>query len=663
MKISQTLKNIHKLVSSHRDIAFLLLMLLGVILLAAFKISGTSIYHYYEIFEDQVYRQDELILGTPKFIRADEWNLVTSYTLSQSLNNYAPVNPFVADGQQMSVILDVPTTHWSSLFKLSNYPFFVFSDVETAFAFKWWLRGVVLIFGVYLLLRRLTGRFWLSALGGVIFFFTPFTQWWYSTPAVEVVAYLSLCTWAILNILSAKQKKHMLIYGALLSYFGIATAVMLYPPFIISIGLGVVALIAGYSLNNWDSIKKYSWKFKLITLVFAILCAGGVVVLDYISLKATVDTILNTKYPGTRFLTGGGMDLTVLFSGFFNFRLPDLGAKFPAILVNASEASNFFLVGLLLIPITVFNEAKKLVQRSKPDWITLALVVYILLGIVWVLFGLPEILAKITLLSKVPTNRMLIGIGTFTYILTFYYLSRLSVEIEWKLKAVATRLTIVAFFVGLHIYLLNFFYTQYSGYISDLGTAVILGAVVVISSTLLFGYKRLFIFSLLAFSLYSVYRINPVYRGLDVSKDISIIQDAKTIKTANDKNAGAAERWAVFHNAALGNLLIANGIPTINGTHIYPQFDMWKVLDPDGQLDYYYNRYAHIAFIPKDSGFKFVDTAQQDIAILEIDPCHEFFPKNKVKYMISAVELERECLVKLKTSESLARPMHIYERK
>ena len=42
--------------------------------------------------------------------------------------------------------------------------------------------------------------------------------------------------------------------------------------------------------------------------------------------------------------------------------------------------------------------------------------------------------------------------------------------------------------------------------------------------------------------------------------------------------------------------------PTINSTNVYPNLAFWKKLDPTGQHEKVYNRYAHIHIFVKQSG-------------------------------------------------------------
>jgi hypothetical protein len=630
-----------------------------VLLLTLFKVSGTSIHRYYEMFQDNAGKQAELIAGTPKYIRSDEWSLIASLTLSQSLVGYPPVNPFVANGESVSVIYDAPNTHWSTLFKPANSSFFVAPDVEYGFAFKWWFRGVILIFAAYLILKKLTGNFWLSAAGGILFFLSPFMQWWYSTPAVDMTGYLLLCAYFAINLLVSKNIKSMVLNALGIVYFAIAAVVWLYPPFTITVGIGATFLVLAYAIAHRETVRKNLFKEKVLVLIATALLTTLILFIYYLDQRDIINTIVNTAYPGNRTLDGGGMNIQVLLSGFLNFRLQDIKPEVPAVWSNQSEASGFLLVGLFLIPIVIAQNINRIRRKLNVDYISLFLAGYLILALVWVFFGLPDVLAKVTLLNRVPVGRMLLGIGVFSYILMLYYLSKIKHIKLADLKKHIGIIVVAVVSIGLQIYLIQMFRLSNLGYIP--GKAFVLVAVVICVAvfSLMLGYKRIFMVTMIAFSIFCVYRVNPIYRGLNVSKDIAVIQAIKTI----DQEDKGSHKWAVFNDATFGNLLVANGIHTINGTHIYPQLSLWKTLDPTGKFDFYYNRYAHIGFVPAESGFKFRDIPSVDAVVLDIDPCNEFFPANNVKYIVSFTELNKSCLLSLKTVISPVRKIFVYQLK
>ncbi len=50
------------------------------------------------------------------------------------------------------------------------------------------------------------------------------------------------------------------------------------------------------------------------------------------------------------------------------------------------------------------------------------------------------------------------------------------------------------------------------------------------------------------------------------------------------------------------NMGIMAGAPTVNSTNVYPAMERWKLLDPEGDRQEVYNRYAHIKVKIKAQG-------------------------------------------------------------
>lgn len=84
--------------------------------------------------------------------------------------------------------------------------------------------------------------------------------------------------------------------------------------------------------------------------------------------------------------------------------------------------------------------------------------------------------------------------------------------------------------------------------------------------------------------------VNPIQLS---SKALTAQPLAEQVKAIDFRKKG---KWIVDgdDSARIPQLLIANGITTVNTVSVTPNRDLWKVLDPDGKLDHVYNRYANI---------------------------------------------------------------------
>ncbi len=90
------------------------------------------------------------------------------------------------------------------------------------------------------------------------------------------------------------------------------------------------------------------------------------------------------------------------------------------------------------------------------------------------------------------------------------------------------------------------------------------------------------------------FTVNPISSGFNIITESPILQAAKEI---NQKDNGI---WLV-ENLGLPcqNYLSMAGCPVINSTNIYPNMNLWKMLDKekDKKYDVIYNRYAHVKMI------------------------------------------------------------------
>ena len=83
--------------------------------------------------------------------------------------------------------------------------------------------------------------------------------------------------------------------------------------------------------------------------------------------------------------------------------------------------------------------------------------------------------------------------------------------------------------------------------------------------------------------------VNPVQQGADFIYENPLIQ---SIAEINGEEEGV---WLVEGLAyPMNNIPLFVGASTINSTSYYPDLDRWRQLDPDGDQQYLYNRFAHI---------------------------------------------------------------------
>src|SRR5205814_4393220 len=118
------------------------------------KLNGSAT-GLWRIYADREAPNADLVVGTPKGIRSDEWVGETPWILSQAARQprFPLANPGVGE-HAMPLLNNLPVQHWSMLFRPQMWGFFI-ADVETAFAFYWNYKWFSLLLGAFLFLQAI----------------------------------------------------------------------------------------------------------------------------------------------------------------------------------------------------------------------------------------------------------------------------------------------------------------------------------------------------------------------------------------------------------------------------------------------------------------------------------------------------------------------------
>jgi hypothetical protein len=590
-------------------------------------------------------RKEGVLIGTPRSIRSDEWLLATPLLSSQSQNDFQQINPDYGYGEDTAVISDAPNRHWSTLFKPYNWSFFI-APLENALAFKWWFRAGTLLIATYLLLLLLTKRnLFLSITGSILLFFSPFIQWWYAAQVMEPITYGFLALYFAIRILNYETKKRLLIYSLALLYSMIAFALAFYPAFQIPILYVVIACFMGYILTNWQTVKT-KIKPSAFALTASLIIAVTTLGLYYFSVKETIESIMNTSYPGARFINGGAFSLVHFLSGPYDFLLQFDGSRVPINFGNQSEAASFIfiVIYIILLPIIFYYCYTKLRLKEKFNYIHLTLLVLFLVNIAFTFFGFPDFLAKITLLYLVPENRLIIGDGIIAFLGIILFINELNEFITLQNKkslAFTTSIStfIITAMIGRELFILHPQFIR--SYLVILAVSGCFACFIF----LLFNFKKnLAIMFLLGFSLLTAGAVNPLYIGLKPLKDSQLSAEILTINSEYNKEN---KRWVVYDSTIWGNFLAAQGIDTLSGTHLIPQLELWKKIDNSDSYRLNYNRYAHINFSSSDSKVLF-ENPYPDILKINLSPCDDFLEETNTEFILTETDLQSySCLERI----------------
>lgn len=625
---------------------FPLLILAVITILTCLKISGTSVGMYHEkLYGDA--KDASLILNQPRAIRSDEWGVNTPYVVSQVQQGFPVTNIAPGNGQDIALTFDAPVGDWSLLFKPQNLPFYVL-PLENAFALKWWLLAAFVLLATYaFILTLLPRRYLLASLISIGFFLSPFIHWWYQSGTILPIAYGLLIAAVAISIIKANWKTQRLKltrYMGALMYLFTCYAFLLYVPFILPIALVIGVFLLGYFLN-YQRNARLSWRevWKKLALIGLPLLAALCLAILYVKSHAVVlEALSQSVYPGQRTVSAGGYTLQQLFGGYFNMQLQE-DAKAVHYELNQSEASGFMLLFPLLTPFFIYHWRK----TKQIDWRVILLGGLFTLFCLYLFVPFTEPLFNLLQLTRVPHNRLLIGIGVLNLLLIAVAVEQLATYKKALPSKLAIASSLLSFVVALSIGLL--FKITYDGYLESLPKILAISAVVAVVVWLLLQRYLKTAFALLAiFSFVSVMAINPLYQGLGILTNSPLISSIKELGSHHDN------KWVVDDSVAfLETLPAVAGAGSLSGVYAYPQLNVWKSLGTDADTKAVYNRYAHVFFSietinkPDATQGAYLNPPALDAFKVTADPCSTFLKEQNVRYILTGKDIVSECAQKI----------------
>ena len=513
----------------------------------------------------------ELLLGTPRGLRTDDWAVVLPLALAQAHHDppFPRVNRDIGLGQDL-ILMDLPIAHPITLFRPATWGFFVSDD--GGIAWMWWSQVLGAFAAWFLALRAVApGRDALAALGSLALVASPFLQFWSFTPARHV-AWAGLALAAAAGVLRAPTPRRVTSQAVLLTLAACGFALEPYPPFQVPLVLLVLAVTAGLAV---ELRRAGGIGLRLAALAAAGAAALLVCLAFWLDAAPAVERMRGTAYPGERVERGGWLPVWQLFAH-------DLGAGLLVSdwgpLVNIAEAAGFWL----LFPLVVAG----LVKDRRRDPVAAALLAVIALLATHACVGLPTALRDATLLSWVAPQRALVAIGLADLLLLVRWLAREGLAPGPRFAvgaALAWGAGLAAFAVALHRTLPD------AALGALLGFAAINAALAV---PLLLRRRPAWLLAGLAALLASgTLWFNPLVRG-----GSAYLRENPLSRRilAIDRAAGGETLWVSYGPPHHGNLFRVLGVQALTGVQPLPQLELWRRLDPAGRYERIYNRYAYV---------------------------------------------------------------------
>jgi hypothetical protein len=552
----------------------------------------------------------EVWLGRPQAIRSDDWLVQLPLALAQLAHDppFPTVNREIGFGQSALVPLVLPVAHPLVLFRPATWGFFAGGDI--GLAWMWWTQ-LLGLFGVWfrVFLRVSAGRAGLAALGSLLLVVSPFFAFW-SFNAAPCAIYSGLCLLAGLGVLEARRPAAILARGAALGWSGACLALLLYPPYQVSLGL--LAVVLGAALA-WEERPRRPWKqawpWRLAAAGLAAVIAGGAIATLFAEASEPIERMRSTVYPGRRISSGGELPLWRLFLHDFliSGRVDDWRA-----LGNICEAASFWL----LFPVLGAAALRDALVR-RPDPVALALLACCVALGLFASIGLPEDLAALTPLRFVPAGRTVLALGLADALLLIRVLSGPEAARPSRRFALGI--------AGLWFLALGLCARFVLERVPEAGWPWLLAlaaANALLALALLVGFALPALGALVLALAVTTSGFNPLVQGgSDFLHENPLAREILAI----DRAAGGDTTWVSFGraNSPHANLFRVLGVRCLNGVQPVPPEELWRVLDPGGLYGPVYDRYAHIGFVGAASDSPPLLPGPADLVVVRMHPASE----------------------------------------
>jgi len=561
----------------------------------------------------------------------------TPWMISQVLTRSTDLNLDIGSGIDFSTV-NLPMLDWTLIFRPLFWGFYVL-PLEYGFSFYWWGKAFLLVLASYFLALKLTKeKILVSSFLALGFLFSPFFQWWYSTTAIEMVAYASFLLLLLFNITDQEMTIRTIFRSAGIVYFVFALFLLLYPAFQIPVLFVTLFTFIGYIIQKKIALRQTDNQKKFFLIFLSVIIIAGLCFVFYKENQNPIETVRNTVYPGERFETGGGTSLLRFLTGFYDRQLLLDGRELlPGQPGNQSEFSSFFFVSIVLTPWLIAELFFIWRDTKNFNFLLFLLLIIESIFIVWAAFGFPEWLAKYSLFNLSPPNRTQIGLGWLNFLITCVLIGNFPLN-ETQSEPMALMYSVVCF---TDFVILGYYFRSLS--VSFLGSRKLIFFIAFSISLMVYMLIRrkgvVFSLCLLLFSLWSSISVNPLYKGLGpyFDQEISnVIQERETLPN---------QKWVVFGNWTIPNYILANGGRIYNGTFFYPDMSYLVELDPERKYDSVYNRYSHIRFIHTDTSKtpEFV-LLHPDSYSITVDPCSPIFDELGINNFVFNESVNYSCL-------------------
>lgn len=539
--------------------------------------------------------------GNDRPIRSDEWYVRLPWLMAQS-NRGFPATLDSAGVHDASITYDLPVRSFQTLLKPHLIPY-LFLSIDKAVAAEWWILVFGCIVSVYLLLLVLKVRPSIALPLAVLVATSPGLHWWTVNPSFDIIIFGSLGLCALLRALRCRSLISQSVLAVLAGWLFACSAVVLYPPFQIPTLVAVAAILIMKILDR----KKYS----SIVQVLVPVATTGIVFVSLIlwfvlSHRAGLNQIASTVYPGSRRSNAGGVNVASLLGVPFDSRASGIVAG-SVNRTNQSENASTFLLALpvlLMIP-----SLSKIVESGVLGRIFLILSGWFMLLMAWMVLPLPPIIGKLTLLDRVPPDRLKPSVALVSSLIVALFLEQFHDEIPLVRRLTSMlAFSVVTFWAGSQYVVNDVPLTRASIWL--------LGLLWLVPMCCMFmGLTRSGAVMLAIVSVWTSAQINPIHTSLSPIRKNELFAEIVRVDPSRDGS------WITFTGTPqVRGVMVATGRRVESAVSPYPDPKFWSRFDPTGIYTDSWNRYAHVQMI-SSPGRTRITSPQPDVVTVVVDPC------------------------------------------
>lgn len=602
---------------------------LGAALLIALGISGTSSGVHWFSFGTGI--DPNVLLGGPRPIRQDEWLVAQGWITSQIQQGFPVVNGAFPGGMDATVLMELPTLDWSTVFRPHLWGFLLFGlDVGTAW--QWWVPAFALVTAAHLLVVTIVPRRPISAaLVATAVWFSPMFQWWYGPNQLWPTAWALLAMAGVIWILRDDRRWVRLTWSVALGWLAVTAAIGLYAPFLVPPVLVAALFVVGVILQQrpWSAPRARDLLRRLAPLILAGAGAAGVLVAFVLTRRETFQAVTSTVYPGERSDPTGRLPVEdpwltgIAGAPWGQTFLTSAGSILGP---NPSESAAAILLAVFLLPAMVWFIVQRARREGRLDFLLVGALAGLVVMLAYLLIPGWDPLARLLLLDRVPVGRLRMAFVPMMPL--FFALVAREADARparrWIPAAASGAVAIALIAVPLsNIVALD------PGVLEFSRLWPIAAGAMVAATLLLFDARTVVVSaaSLLVASLAIGGAVNPFYRGSFDLRETLIGQRVIEV------DAAAPGEWVGVGSQTVAAVVVATGVSGYNGLQTYPPAEMWRQIDPDGGDEGTWNRLAHVRW-SWGAGEPALSSPERDVIVATLDPC-SVFAQTRIEYVLA----------------------------